>query len=64
VPELAGRSVATAATVVFLISAIATPPLGALADRAGWDVFWFTAAALSALGALVARRLTPGAAAA
>ena len=60
VPELAGRSVATAATVVFLISAIATPPLGALADRAGWDVFWVTAAALSALGALVARRLTPG----
>jgi sugar phosphate permease len=62
VPELAGRSVATAATVVFLISALATPPLGALADRAGWDVFWITAASLSALGALVASRLRPGAA--
>jgi MFS family permease len=62
VPELAGRSVATAATVVFLISAIATPPLGALADRAGWDVFWITAAALSAVGALVARRLSTPAA--
>ncbi len=58
-PELAGRSVATAATVVFLISAIATPPLGALADRAGWDVFWLTTAVLAALGALVASGLRP-----
>ncbi len=56
-PELAGRSVATAATVVFLISAACTPPLGALADHAGWDAFWLTAAGLSALGALTAAGL-------
>jgi MFS family permease len=56
-PELAGRSVAVAATVVFLISAICTPPLGALADHAGWDAFWITAAVLSALGALAAAGL-------
>jgi len=58
-PELAGRSVATAATVVFLISAICTPPLGALADHAGWDVFWAVTAALAALGALAASGLRP-----
>jgi len=58
-PELAGRSVATAATVVFLISALCTPPLGALADHAGWDVFWVVTAVLAALGALAASRLRP-----
>jgi hypothetical protein len=31
--------------------------LGALADDAGWNVFWITAAALSALGALAAAGL-------
>jgi MFS family permease len=56
-PDLAGRSVATAATVVFLISALCTPLLGALADDAGWDVFWITAAALSGIGALTASGL-------
>jgi len=56
-PELAGRSVATAATVVFLISAACTPPLGALADHAGWDAFWLVTAALAALGALAATGL-------
>ncbi len=59
VPDLAGRSVATAATVVFLISAICTPPLGALADHAGWNVFWVTTAVLAALGALAASGLKP-----
>jgi len=58
-PELAGRSVATAATVVFLISAACTPPLGALADHAGWDAFWLVTAALAALGALAATGLRP-----
>ncbi len=58
-PELAGRSVATAATVVFLISAICTPPLGALADHAGWDVFWVVTAVLAGLGALAASGLKP-----
>jgi MFS family permease len=56
-PELAGRSVATAATVVFLVSALCTPALGALADHAGWDAFWITTAVLSALGALTATGL-------
>ena len=56
-PELAGRSVAVAATVVFLLSAACTPPLGALAGSAGWDVFWVTTALLAALGALTAARL-------
>jgi hypothetical protein len=56
-PELAAPSVAVAATVVFLLSAIATPPLGALAAHAGWDAFWATTAVLAALGALVATRL-------
>lgn len=56
-PELAARSVAVAATVVFLISAISTPLLGALASLAGWDVFWIVTAALAAVGALVAATL-------
>jgi MFS family permease len=53
-PELAGRSFALAATVVFLVSALCTPPLGALADRAGWDAFWLTTAGLAGIGALIA----------
>ena len=56
-PELAARSVAVAATVVFLISAISTPLLGALASHAGWDVFWVVTAVLAAAGALVAATL-------
>jgi MFS family permease len=56
-PELAARSVAVAATVVFLISAVSTPLLGALASHAGWDVFWIVTAALAAAGALVAASL-------
>ena len=63
-PELAGRSVATAATVVFLVSAACTPALGALADHAGWDVFWIATAVLSALGAFAAAGLRAGAMAA
>ena len=55
--ELAGRSFAVAATVVFVVSGICTPPLGALADRAGWNVFWVVTAVLAGAGALVAARL-------
>ena len=58
-PELAARSVAVAATVVFLLSAISTPLLGALAEAAGWDVFWITTGLLAAAGSLVAARLAP-----
>jgi MFS family permease len=56
-PELSGRSVALAATVIFALSALATPPLGALAHEAGWDAFWLTVAALALVGSAVAARL-------
>ena len=56
-PELAARSVAVAATVVFLISAVSTPLLGALAASVGWDVFWVVTGLLAAAGALVASTL-------
>ncbi|HZO98460.1 MAG TPA: MFS transporter [Gaiellaceae bacterium] len=62
--ELAGRSFAVAATVVFVVSGVCTPPLGALAAHAGWDAFWAATAALAAAGALVAAslpRTLPGA---
>jgi MFS family permease len=55
--ELAARSVAVAATVVFVISGLATPLLGALADVAGWDGLWVTTAVIAALGAALAIRL-------
>ena len=54
---LATRSFAVAATVVFVVSALCTPPLGALAAYAGWDAFWITTAALAATGAAIAMRL-------
>src|SRR5262249_30298983 len=56
-PGLATRSFAVAATVVFVVSALSTPPLGALAARAGWDAFWITTAAVAAAGAAIAARL-------
>jgi MFS family permease len=56
-PELAGRSVALAASVVFLMSAVSTPPLGALADGAGWDAFWLACAGLALAGAAVSASL-------
>jgi MFS family permease len=56
-PELAGRSVAIAATVIFGLSAVATPPLGALAEYAGWDVFWAAMAVVALLGSAVAASL-------
>jgi MFS family permease len=56
-PELAGRSVAVAATVVFVLSGAVTPLLGALADAAGWDALWLITAATAGLGALLAAQL-------
>lgn len=56
-PDLAARSVAVAATIVFLLSAVSTPLLGALAARAGWDAFWVATGAIAAAGALVAASL-------
>jgi MFS family permease len=58
--ELAGRSFAVAATVVFVVSGVCTPPLGALAAHAGWDAFWILTAMLAAVGALVARGAVRG----
>ena len=55
--DLAGRSVALALTIVFLVSAISTPVLGALADRVGWTAFWLVTAALALAGAGIARTL-------
>jgi MFS family permease len=55
--ELAGRSFAVAATVVFVVSGICTPPLGVLAAHAGWSAFWAVTAVLAATGALLAARL-------
>ena len=60
--QLAAQAVAVAATVVFVVSAVVTPPMGALADAAGWDVFWLATAGVAACGALVAgtlRTVTP-----
>jgi MFS family permease len=57
-PELAGRSVAVAATLVFVLSAVTTPPLGSLADHVGWDAFWGATAGLAAIGAGVAATLS------
>jgi len=60
---LAAQAVAIAATLVFTLSAVSTPPMGALAQAAGWDVFWLVCAGLCALAAVVAwtlRRAPPG----
>ena len=56
-PELSGRSVAVAATVIFGLSALVTPPLGALAHAVGWNALWLTVAALAVVGSAVAARL-------
>ena len=58
-PALAGRSVALAATVVFVISGLATPLLGAVAERAGWDALWVLVGAASLAGAFLVRKLPP-----
>jgi MFS family permease len=56
-PALAAQAVAIAATIVFVVSAVSTPPMGALASHAGWDAFWLVCAALAAVGAIVALTL-------
>ena len=58
-PELAAQAVAIAATLVFVVSAISTPPMGALADAVGWDGFWLACAALARRGALRSRATLP-----
>ncbi len=61
--ELAGQSVAVAGTLIFLIGAGSAPPMGALAEHAGWNVFWVVVAAFALCGSLIAIRLgsAPGA---
>jgi MFS family permease len=54
---LAGQAFALVATLVFVLSALAAPPLGALADTAGWDALWLTTAAIALAGAYVAAGL-------
>lgn len=56
-PALAARSVAVAATVVFVLSALVTPALGALADLAGWDALWLATAVAALVGTLLAAGL-------
>ena len=58
-PSLAARSVAVAATVVFVLSGVATPLLGALVDEVGWDALWAATAVVAGLGAFLAHRLPP-----
>ncbi len=57
-PALAARSVAVAATVVFVLSGLATPALGALVDAVGWDALWVATACTAAAGVLLASRLS------
>ena len=56
--ELAGRSFAVAATVVFVVSGICTPPLGAFAAHFGWEAFWVATAVLAGTGAWIAANLS------
>jgi MFS family permease len=55
--ELAAQAVSVAGTLIFVLSALSTPPMGALAERIGWNAFWIVCAALAACGALVAGTL-------
>lgn len=59
-PALAAQAVAIAATLIFVLSSLGAPPMGALAERIGWDAFWLVCAGLSAAGALVALTLPRG----
>ena len=59
-PELAAQAVGIAATLIFVVSAVSTPPMGALAAAVGWDWFWLACAGLLGIGAAVALTLPPG----
>lgn len=54
------KAVAIAATLIFVLSSVCTPPMGALAERVGWNAFWLVCAGLSTAGALVAFTLPRG----
>ena len=55
-PDRAGRAVGVASTMVFGAGSLAAPAAGLVAEHAGYDAMWLTAAAASAAGALVVRR--------
>ena len=55
-PDRAGRAVGIASTMVFGAGSLASPLAGLVAEKAGYDVMWLTAAASSAAGAMVVRR--------
>jgi MFS family permease len=57
-PRLASQAVSVALTVVMISSALCTAPLGAVADRFGWDAFWLATAAIALAGAALAAGLT------
>jgi MFS family permease len=58
-PGRAGRAVGVASTIVFGCGALAAPLAGGVAQLAGYDAMWLTAAASSACGAVVALRVLP-----
>jgi MFS family permease len=55
--DLADRSFAVSATVVFASAAVVNPALGALAERTGWDAFWLTVGAVALAGTLLSTTL-------
>jgi len=59
-PERAGRAVGIASTMVFGAGSLASPISGLVAESAGYDAMWITAAVVSAAGALVARQSLAG----
>ena len=54
--ERAARAVGVASTMVFGAGSLAAPISGLVAEHAGYDAMWLTAAAASSAGALVAWR--------
>jgi MFS family permease len=55
-PDRAARAVGVASTMVFGAGALAAPVSGLVAEHAGYDVMWLTAAVSSAAGAAFAWR--------
>ncbi|HSS54089.1 MAG TPA: MFS transporter [Gaiellales bacterium] len=55
-PDRAARAVGVASTMVFGAGALAAPVSGLVAEHAGYDAMWLTAAASSAAGAAFAWR--------
>jgi MFS family permease len=55
-PERAGRAVGVASTMVFGAGSLASPISGLVAEHAGYDAMWVSAAAVSAAGAVFARQ--------